>query len=166
MGMLRKRRRVPSEGPRKNQWKDPRMGQEAEVKRTRTLAGWKTIIRWGSAMAVGGAMLWGATVGVQQAGPFLQQLLEIRTVTVDGLHHVDRQELLDLAGVKPGMPIHHILTSAVKARVEAHPWIKEAEIARVPFSSSTMSAPLRSNSASASLPLAASDTSYPSLRSM
>jgi cell division protein FtsQ len=84
-------------------------------------------------MAAVGTMVWAATVGVQQAGPFLRQLLEIHTVTVDGLHRVDRQEILDLAGVKPGMPIHHVLTSAVKARVEAHPWIKEAEIVRVPL---------------------------------
>jgi cell division protein FtsQ len=78
-------------------------------------------------------MVWGATVGVQQAGPFLRELLEIHTVTVDGLHRVGRQEILDLAGVKPGMPILHVLTSAVKARLEAHPWIKEAEVARMPL---------------------------------
>jgi len=109
------------------------MGQEAEIKRTRTMAGWKTVIRWGGAMAVVGAMVWAATMGVQQAGPFLQQLLEIHTVTVDGLHRVERKEILDLAGVKPGMPIHHVLTSAVKARLEAHPWIKEAVVDRVPL---------------------------------
>lgn len=133
MGMFRKRPRVSSPGPRENQWKGPRTGQEQEVKRTRTLGGWKTVIRWGGAMAFVGAMTWVGTVGVQKAGPFLRQLLEIRTVTVDGLHRVDRKEILDLAGVKPGMPIHHVLTSAVKVRVEAHPWIKKAVVERVPL---------------------------------
>jgi cell division protein FtsQ len=133
MGILRKHPRTSSTGPRKNQWKNPHMGQEMEAKRTRTMAEWKTAIRWGGAMAVVGAMVWAATVGVQQAGPFLEQLLEIHTVTVDGLHRVDRQEILNLAGVKPGMPIHHVLTSAVKARVETHPWIKEAVVERVPL---------------------------------
>ncbi|MBM4127032.1 MAG: FtsQ-type POTRA domain-containing protein [Nitrospira sp.] len=133
MGMFRKRPPVSSPGPRKNQWKGLRTGQEIEVKRGRTLAGWKTIVRWGGAMTFVGAVVWAGTVGVQQVGPFLRQLLEIHTVTVDGLHRVDRKEILDLAGVKPGMPIHHVLTSAVKARVEAHPWIKEAVVERVPL---------------------------------
>jgi cell division protein FtsQ len=91
------------------------------------------IIRWGAATAVVGVMVWAGIVGVQQAGPFLRQFLEIHTVTVDGLNRVDRKEILDLAGVKPGMPIHHVLTSAVKMRVEAHPWIKEAVVERVPL---------------------------------
>ena len=134
MGMFRKRARASSiVEPRKNQWKGPRMEQEAEVKRARNLAGWKTIIRWGGVMAFVGSIAWAGTMGMQQAGPFLRELLEIHTVTVDGLHRVDRKEILDLAGVKPGMPIHHVLTSAVKARVEAHPWIKEAIVERVPL---------------------------------
>lgn len=133
MGMFRKRPRVSPPSPRKNQWKGLRAGQQTEVKRTHILAGWKTLIRWGGAMVVVGAMAWAGTVGVQQAGPFLRQLLEIHTVTVDGLHRVDRKEILDLAGVKPGMPIHHVLTSAVKMRVETHAWIKEAVVERVPL---------------------------------
>lgn len=133
MGLFRKRPRASSPGPRKNQWKGSRLGQETEVKRTRTRAGWKAVLRWGGAMAIVGVLVWAATVGVQQAGPFLRQLLEIHTVTVDGLHRVDRKEILDLAGVKPGMPIHHVLTSAVKMRVETHPWIKEAVVERVPL---------------------------------
>lgn len=133
MGMFRKRPRVSSPGPRKNQWKDSRMGQETGVTRTRTMVGWKTVIRWGGAVTVMGALAWMATVAGPQAGPFFQELVEIHTVTVSGLHRVDRKELLDLAGVKPGMPIHHVLTSAVKARLEAHPWIKEAEVVRVPL---------------------------------
>ncbi len=133
MGMLRRRPRVSSPGPRQNQWKGPRMGHETDVKPTSTVVRGKTLIRWGGAIAIAGAMAWGGTVGVQQAGPFLRELLEIRTVTVDGLHRVGRREILDLAGVKPGMPIHHVLTSAVKARLEVHPWIKEADVERVPL---------------------------------
>lgn len=133
MGMFRKRPRVSSPGPRHNQWKGPRVGKETEVKPIRTMARWKTVIRWGGAMAIVGAMAWVAAVGVQQAGPFFRELLEIRTVTVDGLHRVSRREILDLSGVKPGMPIHHVLTSAVKARLEAHPWIKEVGVERVPL---------------------------------
>jgi cell division protein FtsQ len=131
MGMFRKRPQTSSPGPRKNQWKGSRIGQEAEVKRT--MVGWKVVIRWGGVLAIVGAMAWGATTGVQQAGPFFREVLEIHTVTVDGLHRVDRREILELAGVKPGMPIHHVLTSAVKARLEAHPWIKEAAVERVPL---------------------------------
>lgn len=133
MGMFRKRPPVSSSRPRKNQWKESHTGQEIEVKRTKALAGLKTIVQWGGAMTFVGVMAWLGAVAVQQEWPFLRQLLEIHTVAVDGLHRVDREEILDLAGVKPGMPIHHVLTSAVKARVEAHPWIKEAVVERVPL---------------------------------
>jgi cell division protein FtsQ len=72
-------------------------------------------------------------VCVDYAGPALQQLLEIKAITVDGLQHLDKRQILDLARVKPGVPLHHIVTTVIKDRIEAHPWVKAAEVTRVPF---------------------------------
>jgi len=76
---------------------------------------------------------WLIVMGVKYSGPALQMLLEIKTITVEGVHHIDKQKVLDLATVKPGTALHHIVTRVIKERVESHPWIKEAEVTRVPF---------------------------------
>jgi cell division protein FtsQ len=59
--------------------------------------------------------------------------LEIKAVSVEGVHQIGKQELVDRLALKPGTPLHHILTTAMKERVESHPWVKEAVITRVPF---------------------------------
>jgi cell division protein FtsQ len=72
-------------------------------------------------------------VAATYSGPALQDLLEIKTIGVEGVYHLDKQQVLDLAKVKPGAPLHHIVTTAIKEQVEAHPWVKTAEVTRVPF---------------------------------
>jgi cell division protein FtsQ len=72
-------------------------------------------------------------MSVKYAGPALQALLEIKTITIEGGHHIDRQKVLDLAKVKSGTGLHHIVTRVIKEQVESHPWVKEAEVTRVPF---------------------------------
>jgi cell division protein FtsQ len=72
-------------------------------------------------------------MGVKYSAPALQTLLEIKIITVEGDHHIDKQKVLDLAKVKPGTGLHHIVTRVIKEQVESHPWIKEAEVTRVPF---------------------------------
>jgi cell division protein FtsQ len=72
-------------------------------------------------------------MGVQHFGPFLARLLEIQEVTVEGVRRIDKQEVLDLIKLKPGIPLHHVVLSGIEERVESHPWIKEATAVRVPF---------------------------------
>jgi cell division protein FtsQ len=109
------------------------MSRQAEAKRARTIARRIVLMRW-SGVIVGVALLgWVIVMGVQQSGPWLLQLLEIKQVTVDGVRHLDRQQVIELVNLKPGTPLHHIVTSAIKERVESHPWIKEASVERVPF---------------------------------
>jgi cell division protein FtsQ len=72
-------------------------------------------------------------VAATYSGPALQDLLEIKTIGVEGVYHLDKQQVLDLAKVKPGAPLHHIVTTAIKEQVEAHPWVKTADVTRVPF---------------------------------
>lgn len=124
-------------GPRQNQWKGARSNQvESQnrvARRAQAMAKGRQLIRWG---VIGlGAILgaWGVVVGLQQSGPLLQRLLEIKTVTVEGVHQIGKQELVDRLALKPGTPLHHVVTTTMKERVESHPWVKEAVVTRVPL---------------------------------
>ena len=90
-------------------------------------------MRWGGLMAGAVVIGWGIMMGVKHSGPSLQRLLEIKAVTVEGARHIDKQEVIDLVGLKPGTPLHHIMTTAIKEQVESHPWVKTAVVTRVPF---------------------------------
>lgn len=133
MQFLGKRRRSPPAGPRKNQWRDPQGERGAkEAGRART-ARRKTLARWVGLVTGTGLIAGLVVMGVAYSGPALQTLLEIKMITVEGDHHLDKQTVLELAKVKPGSGLHHIVTRAIKERVESHPWVKEAEVTRVPF---------------------------------
>ena len=132
-----KSKRTRPVGPRKNQWRGPRaehaMNQHAEARRAKTVARCIHLLRWVGLMA--GAVLvgWVIAMGVKYSEPALTRLLEIKTVTVEGVRHIKRQELIELVGLKPDTPLHHIVTDAIKEQVESHPWVKEAVVIRVPF---------------------------------
>lgn len=129
---LKKRRASPPE-PRKNEWKDPR-GVRAikEAQRVRAVKR-RGRVRWAGMLTSTVCAVGLVVIAVGYAGPALQELLEIKTITVEGLSHLDKQQVLDLAKVRPGTPLHHIVTAAIQAQVEAHPWVKAAEVTRVPF---------------------------------
>ena len=133
MRFLKKKRQLSPEGPRKNQWKDPQGERAAkEAVRTKT-ARRKVLARW-VGLATGTVFVAGLVVmGVRYSGPTLQALLEIKTITVEGDRHIEKQKVIELAKVKPGTGLHHIVTREIKEQVESHPWIKEAEVTRVPF---------------------------------
>jgi cell division protein FtsQ len=90
-------------------------------------------LRWGGLLAAAALLGWGVVTAMHYAGPVFAQLLEIRTVTVEGTHHIRKQELIDLVGLKPGAGLHQIITTSIKQQVESHPWVKEAVVTRVPF---------------------------------
>lgn len=128
----RKRRPRPA-GPRKNQWKDPQ-GESAVKETSRAkIARRKALVRRVGLATGTGLVAWLVVMGARYSGPTLQTLLEIKTITVEGEHHIDKQKVLELAKVKPGTGLHHIVTRVIKEQVESHPWIKEAEVTRVPF---------------------------------
>jgi len=76
---------------------------------------------------------WGLVFGAQHSGPVLQRLLEVRIVTVEGLHRVSKQQVIDQLGLEKGIALHQIATPSITQRVEAHPWVKEVVVTRVPF---------------------------------
>lgn len=132
-----KSRRTRPPGPRKNQWRGSRPGQvmsrQTEAGRAAFAAKRMNLVRWGGLTA--GAVLigWALAMGVKHAGPTLERLLEINAVTVEGVRHLDRQDVIDLVGLKPGTPLHHVMTTEIKGQVEAHPWVKEAVVTRMPL---------------------------------
>lgn len=133
MRLFKKKRLPKAPGPRKNEWKDPQ-GDRA-MKGTRRLRTEKrsTLVRWAKVVTstVCAAVLIG--VAATYSGPALQVLLEIKTISVEGVYHLDNKQVRDLAKVKPGVPLHHIVTTVIKEQVEAHPWVKTADVTRVPF---------------------------------
>ncbi len=133
MRFLGRRRRPPPVGPRKNRWNDPQGERAAkEASRAKT-ARRKTLVRWVSMMTGTVLVAWLIVMGVKYSGPALQTLLEIKTITVEGVHHIDKQKVLELAKVKPGTGLHHVVTRVIEEQVGSHPWIKEVEVTRVPF---------------------------------
>ncbi len=128
------RKRPPPVGPRKNQWKDSQGERAAkEASRAKRTSSRKTLAQW-VGLAIGtGLVAWVVVMGVRYSGPALQTLLEIKTITIEGNHHVEKQKVIELAKLKPGIGLHHIATRVIKEQVESHPWVKEAEVTRVPF---------------------------------
>ncbi len=133
MRFLSRTRRPSSVEPRRNQWKDSQ-GEKVtkEAGRAQTVRR-KTLVRWVGA-TIGAALVIGLIMmSVHYSGPALRAVLEIKTVTVEGSKHLDKQHVLDLAHVTPGTGLHHIATSVIEEQLKSHPWIKEAEVTRVPF---------------------------------
>ncbi len=58
--------------------------------------------------------------------------LTCRTIEVTGMRHADREAILDLARVDTGMVLFDIDPALVADRVTRHPWVAEAEVARLP----------------------------------
>lgn len=137
MRLFLKRRRARPAGPRKNQWKGLRAeqatSQQVEARRARVIGAWMRAVKM--VWVLVGAMLlgWALVTGIKLSGPALHRLFEIRAVTVEGLHHVNRQEIIDLVRLRPGSGLHEVPTAAIKDRVESHPWVKEAVVTRVPL---------------------------------
>ena len=131
-----RRKSIPV-GPRKNQWRGVQAERLAtlviETRRANRIAGRRRLFRL-LGLAIGLALM--GWLGVESSNFFsfaLKQLFEIRVITVEGLHHLAKQDVLDLAKVKPGTPLHHIVTTVIKEQVESHPWVKEAVVARAPL---------------------------------
>lgn len=74
--------------------------------------------------------------GVIAAGRMLQvhlttsQAFAIADIEVQGLSRIERDELLQAAGLAPGQNVFTHTPEAVRARLLKHPWIAEAEVTR------------------------------------
>ncbi|MBL8038480.1 MAG: FtsQ-type POTRA domain-containing protein [Nitrospira sp.] len=129
---LRTRRTEPT-APRMNRWKDPQ-GERAvkQAGRTRTTRR-KVVGRLAVVLTAVTILGWLITITVTYSSRMVRELLEIHTITVEGVHHLDKQKVIELAQVKQGMPLHQVVPATVEEQIESHPWIKEAQVSRVPF---------------------------------
>lgn len=80
-------------------------------------------------MLVGG---WISLVMVKEAGPLFTRLFTVRQITVEGLHHVERAEVVALLGLGSDQRLWSVRPSVLGRQVERHPWVKHAEVTRVP----------------------------------
>ena len=133
------KRREPQRpaGLRQNQWKGARAESAAkQARQARRAQAWatvRTVFRRVVIVAGVGMAGWAIIAGLNAAGPMVQRWLEVNTVTVEGLHHISRQQVLDQVDLPPGTPLHHVVTAEIEGRVKAHPWVKDAVVTRVPF---------------------------------
>ena len=132
-----RKRSMKAVGHRVNQWKGPRAMQAAEqrqqARRTQLAVKCRRALRltgWllGSAVIVAVGL-----AGSRELGPVIQRGLEIRDVRVEGIHQVTKQDILNQLALKKGIALHQVSLSYLAERLQAHPWIKEATIERLPL---------------------------------
>ena len=70
---------------------------------------------------------------VRQLGPALQRGLEIREVSVEGIHQVSKEEVLNRLALKKGIAQYQVSLTYLAERVRSHPWVKEAIVERLPL---------------------------------
>ena len=134
---LRRRSAHRSVGPRENQWKGARaesaIAQARQARRTALRQAALAWLRRVTIVAGVAAAGWGLVVGGRAAGPMIERWLEVTTVTVEGIHRIPRQQVLDQLHLGTGNSIVQVETAELKRRLEAHPWVKEATVTRVPL---------------------------------
>ena len=122
---------------RTNQWKGARAVQSrdrtVQARRAVLMAHWRKAL-WiiGCVVAVGAVSLSGLLLA-RQVGPAVQRGLEIREVSVEGMHQVTKQEVLERLALKKGIGQHQVSLTYLAERLRNHPWIKEATIERLPL---------------------------------
>jgi cell division protein FtsQ len=128
-----RKRRVEPAAPRLNRWKDPQ-GERAvkQVGRIRT-ARRKVVVRLGVLVTGVVTLGWLIMMAVTYSSRLVHELLAIQRITVEGVHHLDKQKVIELAQIRQGMPLHEIVTGTMEEQIASHPWIKAAQVSRVPF---------------------------------
>jgi cell division protein FtsQ len=89
----------------------------------------------------------GLFVLVRELGPLMKESFAVRQVTVEGLDHVSRREVLSRLALKPDTTLYSLNPTWLAERLEQHPWIKDASVTLVPFHEIRISITERSPSA-------------------
>ena len=122
---------------RTNQWKGPRALQSRDrtmqARRAALVARSRHALRVIGCLMAAAAVCWAGLLLVRQVGPALQRGLEIREVSVEGIHQVTRQEVLERLALKKGIAHHQLSLTYLAERLRHHSWIKEATIERLPL---------------------------------
>jgi cell division protein FtsQ len=75
----------------------------------------------------------GLFVLVRELGPLTKEWFAVRKVTVEGLDHVTRREVMSRLAFKPETTLYSLNPAWLAERLRQHPWIKEAAVTLVPF---------------------------------
>ncbi|HEX2056241.1 MAG TPA: FtsQ-type POTRA domain-containing protein [Nitrospiraceae bacterium] len=89
----------------------------------------------------------GLFVLLRELGPLTKEWFAVRQVTVEGLDHVTRREVLARLALKPDATLYALNPNWMAERLRQHPWIKEATVSLVPFHEVRISIVERSPSA-------------------
>lgn len=129
----KRKRRV---GPRTNARRGLDETGEGQVTRNR-LARWgRRVLKTVYAIGVVGLVTSGC-VGLfllaREVGPLARGWFAVRQVTIEGLDHVSRREVLSRLGFKDDTTLYALNPNWLAERLKQHPWIKDATVTLVPF---------------------------------
>jgi len=122
---------------RSNQWKGARAVQNRDrrmqARRSALTARWRKVLQVAGWLVAAAVVCWAGLLLIRQVGPVLQRGLEIREVSVEGVHQVTKQEVLERLALKKGLAQHQVGLAYLAERLRSHPWIKEAAVERLPL---------------------------------
>ena len=75
----------------------------------------------------------GLFVLARELGPLTREWFLVRSVSVNGLHHVTRKEVISRLALKPDTALYSINPSWLAERIRTHPWIKDATVSLKPL---------------------------------
>lgn len=75
----------------------------------------------------------GLFVLAREMGPLTREWFLVRSVSVNGLHHVTRKEVIGRLALKPDTALYSINPTWLADRVKTHPWIKDATVVLKPL---------------------------------
>lgn len=113
-------------GRKNRKRRDPRQSFKALVKKVGSLGRKALPVAFLLAVAIGLPYgIFHAYIRTVSGSYFQLEHVEVR-----GLEHIDRQELLERAGLLVGLNIFDVDLERADAAIEAHPWVKSASIDR------------------------------------
>lgn len=88
-------------------------------------------IAWGLAGSLAcGAIGWGGLRLYREAQPVLRDWLEVREVTVAGMHHLTREDILARLALRGDETQWTVRPEELSERLLTHPWVKSAAVSR------------------------------------
>ncbi len=75
----------------------------------------------------------GLFVLAREIGPLTREWFLVRSVSVNGLHHVTRKEVIGRLALKPDTALYSINPTWLADRIKTHPWIKDATVVLKPL---------------------------------
>ncbi|ODT45875.1 MAG: hypothetical protein ABS70_02140 [Nitrospira sp. SCN 59-13] len=75
----------------------------------------------------------GLFVLAREIGPLTREWFLVRSVSVNGLHHVTRKEVIGRLALKPDTALYSINPTWLAERIKTHPWIKDATVVLKPL---------------------------------